>query len=72
MNSSFDDSETPRTWFKSSYSNGAGGECVECAPVGDLVLVRDTKIGDQVVAEVGAQAWLSFTRAMGRGWPEVQ
>ena len=72
MNSDLDGVEPPRTWIKSTYSNGAGGECVECARVDDLVFIRDTKIGNQVVAEVGAQAWLSFTRATGRGWPEVQ
>jgi hypothetical protein len=70
VNSDLGGAEAPRTWIKSSYSNGAGGECVECAPVDGLVLVRDTKIGDQVITEVGAPAWRAFTRAMGRGWPE--
>ncbi|WP_077801017.1 DUF397 domain-containing protein [Streptomyces sp. JHA26] len=72
MNSDFGCVESPRTWIKSSYSNGAGGECVECARVDDLVLVRDTKVGDQVITEVGAPAWRAFTRAMGRGWPELR
>ncbi|MGV9696371.1 DUF397 domain-containing protein [Streptomyces sp. NPDC003470] len=70
MNSDLDGVTPPRTWIKSSYSNGAGGECVECARVDDLVLIRDTKVGDEMVAGVGAQAWLAFTFATGQGWPE--
>ncbi|MZD05778.1 DUF397 domain-containing protein [Streptomyces sp. SID5785] len=44
------------TWFKSSYSNGSGGECVECG-VGGIgpVLIRDSK------QDCGPR--LSFTRA---------
>ncbi|MET7271499.1 DUF397 domain-containing protein [Streptomyces flaveolus] len=71
MNSDLDGAEPSCTWIRSSYSNGAGGECVECARVDDLVFVRDTKVGDQVVTEVGAPAWRAFTRAMGWGWPAV-
>ncbi|MDG9721665.1 MULTISPECIES: DUF397 domain-containing protein [unclassified Streptomyces] len=71
MNNSLDGSEPPRTWTKSSYSNGAGGECVECARVGDVVFVRDTKVGDALVAGLGVQAWLSFTHATEQGWPEA-
>lgn len=33
------------TWFTSSYSNGAGGECVECALTDDNARVRDSKRG---------------------------
>ncbi|MFI9825447.1 DUF397 domain-containing protein [Streptomyces sp. NPDC052013] len=58
-------------WFKSSYSNGAGGECVECATEGARILLRDTKTGDELIASVGAQAWRSFTHALRRGWPEA-
>ncbi|GAA2600904.1 MULTISPECIES: DUF397 domain-containing protein [Streptomyces] len=52
------------TWIRSSHSNGAGGECVECAAEGDRILVRDTKIGGALVASVGATAWQAFTRAV--------
>jgi hypothetical protein len=58
-------------WIRSTYSNGAGGECVECARVGDEVLVRDTKVGDELVAHLGSQAWLSFIRATGQGWSDA-
>jgi hypothetical protein len=54
----------PGSWIKSSYSNGAGGECVECARVGGRVLLRDTKVGDVLVTGVGASAWRSFVRAV--------
>ncbi|MFD7058527.1 DUF397 domain-containing protein [Streptomyces sp. NPDC059906] len=52
------------TWIKSSHSNGAGGECVECAADGDRILLRDTKIGGAIMASVGAAAWQAFTRAV--------
>ncbi|MFA3872221.1 DUF397 domain-containing protein [Streptomyces sp. MMCC 100] len=55
------------TWIRSSYSNGAGGECVECAVTGDRILVRDTKSGGALVTSVGVAAWHSFTRAVSRG-----
>ncbi|MFD4258299.1 DUF397 domain-containing protein [Streptomyces sp. NPDC058534] len=54
-------------WIRSSYSNGAGGECVECAAGGDRIFVRDTKIGDSLMTSVGAAAWHAFTRAVRRG-----
>jgi hypothetical protein len=72
VNIGLDGSELPNTWIKSSYSNGAGGECVECARVGDIVLVRDTKSGAAPMTRVGLQAWLSFTGATGRGWPTAR
>ncbi|MFB7090032.1 DUF397 domain-containing protein [Streptomyces sp. NPDC056296] len=72
MNNTSHGCEPPLTWTKSSYSNGAGGECVECARVGDVVFVRDTKVGDGLVADLGAQAWLSFTHATAQGWPELR
>ncbi|MDT0572862.1 DUF397 domain-containing protein [Streptomyces sp. DSM 3412] len=46
-------------WFRSSYSNGAGGECVECAISADLVLVRDSKVAEGTVV-VRGDAWRCF------------
>ncbi|MEW1997995.1 DUF397 domain-containing protein [Streptomyces coelicoflavus] len=60
-------SRPSRTWIKSSYSNGAGGECVECAAEGDRILVRDTKTGGILVTSVNVAAWRVFTRAVSRG-----
>ncbi|MGW2287165.1 DUF397 domain-containing protein [Streptomyces phaeochromogenes] len=53
-------------WFTSSYSNGAGGECVECARTEDGALVRDSKsVGRHVI--VRGQAWQAFVQALRRG-----
>ncbi|MGY4740875.1 DUF397 domain-containing protein [Streptomyces sp. ATMOS53] len=52
------------TWFTSSYSNGAGGECVECALMDGGTLVRDSKsVGGPEIA-VRSGAWFSFIRAV--------
>jgi hypothetical protein len=51
-------------WFRSSYSNGAGGECVECATTDDCALVRDSKIVEGPVLVIGSEAWRSFVEAM--------
>ncbi|WP_079168470.1 DUF397 domain-containing protein [Streptomyces colonosanans] len=54
-------------WFTSSYSNGAGGECVECAAMDQGALVRDSKRAGGPVIAVRAQAWRSFICALSRG-----
>jgi hypothetical protein len=53
-------------WFTSSYSNGAGGECVECALTGDGALVRDTKSAETHVIAVSSIAWRSFVHTVKR------
>ncbi|MER6284246.1 DUF397 domain-containing protein [Streptomyces sviceus] len=47
-------------WFRSSYSNGAGGECVECAVTGEEVLVRDSKLTTGPVITLPSGAWRAF------------
>ncbi|MGW7606312.1 DUF397 domain-containing protein [Streptomyces sp. NPDC054766] len=47
-------------WFASSYSNGAGGECVEAAFVSSGVLVRDSKVPGGPHVKVSAEAWREF------------
>ncbi|MEU5514939.1 DUF397 domain-containing protein [Streptomyces griseoaurantiacus] len=69
MNGTPNATEPRLSWVKSSYSNGAGGECVECARAGEHVLLRDTKTGDGLVGAVRFPAWLAFTDAVRRGWP---
>lgn len=51
-------------WFKASYSNGAGGECLECAiaPAGPI-LIRDSKRPQGDVLAFSPRAWTSFLRA---------
>ncbi|MFI9613679.1 DUF397 domain-containing protein [Streptomyces sp. NPDC052023] len=51
-------------WFKSSYSNGAGGECVECALTDADALVRDSKRAERSVVTVGHETWTCFVRAL--------
>lgn len=48
------------TWIKSSYSNAAGGECVECAWSGRSILVRDSKSPETSRISVSTRAWGHF------------
>jgi hypothetical protein len=56
-------------WFRSSYSNGAGGECVECARSGDDTLIRDSKATSGPIITVRSPAWRTFVRALDLGRP---
>ncbi|MFF8681695.1 DUF397 domain-containing protein [Streptomyces sp. NPDC015237] len=47
-------------WFKSSYSGGNATECLECAYVGDVALIRDSKHGHGSVLAVRQQTWTTF------------
>ncbi|MCP9959899.1 MULTISPECIES: DUF397 domain-containing protein [Streptomyces] len=47
-------------WFKSSYSAGDGGECVEVAAGPGGVHVRDSKDTARAPLAVGAPAWAAF------------
>ena len=47
------------TWRKSSYSGGNGGQCVEVAAPG-AVLVRDTTNRDGGTLAFSAGAWKAF------------
>ncbi|MFJ3247025.1 DUF397 domain-containing protein [Streptomyces sp. NPDC086782] len=49
-------------WFKSSYSTGGGGECVEVASAPGAVLVRDSKRPAENRLAFCAQAWADFVR----------
>ncbi|WP_079166574.1 DUF397 domain-containing protein [Streptomyces oceani] len=53
-----DDAET--TWFKSSYSGGDGGECVEVAAASDAVRVRDSKEVGRAALAFSPAAWRAF------------
>lgn len=49
------------TWFKSSYSDGNGGNCIEIAPdFPETVPVRDSKNPDGPVLVVTRSAWSAF------------
>ncbi|MFJ3086026.1 DUF397 domain-containing protein [Streptomyces sp. NPDC086838] len=47
-------------WFKSSYSSGGGGECVEVAAAAARVHIRDSKQTSGPVLTVAPAAWAGF------------
>ncbi|MFF2954600.1 DUF397 domain-containing protein [Kitasatospora sp. NPDC057965] len=47
-------------WFKSSYSGGEGGACVEVAEAAESVLVRDSKDKSGPQLAFSPAAWQSF------------
>ncbi|MFG2175353.1 DUF397 domain-containing protein [Streptomyces niveus] len=49
-------------WFKSSYSTGDGGECVEVAAAPTHVHVRDSKRLTGPMLTVGPAAWAGFVK----------
>ncbi|GGX39269.1 DUF397 domain-containing protein [Streptomyces chryseus] len=53
-------------WFKSSYSTGSGGECVEVALCPDVVRVRDSKDIARRGLVVDVAAWAEFVGFAGR------
>ncbi|MFF0381553.1 DUF397 domain-containing protein [Streptomyces sp. NPDC004286] len=58
---------TNARWYKSSYSNGEGGSCVEVAAgVPGVVPVRDSKVEDSPVLVLGDSAWADFLDAIRR------
>ncbi|OEU86100.1 hypothetical protein DB35_10220 [Streptomyces abyssalis] len=48
------------SWFKSSYSDGEGGDCLEIAACPGTVHVRDSKVTFGPTLSFGADAWSSF------------
>lgn len=48
------------TWFKSSYSAGDGGQCVEVAAGMGAVHVRDSKDTTRAAVAVQPAAWAQF------------
>jgi hypothetical protein len=54
-------------WFKSSYSNGDGGNCVEVADnIPGLVPVRDSKVPHGPALRLSAAAWAPFVASLKR------
>ncbi|MEU3093262.1 DUF397 domain-containing protein [Streptomyces sp. NPDC006967] len=50
------------SWFKSSYSSGSGGDCVEIAGAGTTVMIRDSKCPDTASLSVPTAQWTAFVR----------
>ncbi|AZP19148.1 MULTISPECIES: DUF397 domain-containing protein [Streptomyces] len=53
-------SDTELTWFKSSYSSGEGGACVEVAVQPATVHIRDSKTPTTPHLKVTPAAWAAF------------
>ncbi|MFD5375309.1 DUF397 domain-containing protein [Streptomyces griseoincarnatus] len=49
--------EPTLTWFKSSYSDTEGGQCVEVAPATAVVHVRDSKVEAGPILTISREAW---------------
>ncbi len=55
-------------WYKSTYSNGSGGDCVEVAGnLPGIVAVRDSKDRNGPKLAFGQQAWSAFLQAIKHG-----
>ncbi|MFD4234936.1 DUF397 domain-containing protein [Streptomyces sp. NPDC058542] len=54
-------------WYKSSYSGGNQGECLEVARGHTTVPVRDSKAVDGPALVFSADGWSSFVSAIRRG-----
>jgi hypothetical protein len=53
-------------WFKSSYSAGDGGQCVEIAAGMGAVHVRDSKDTTRAALAVEPTAWAAFVEFAAR------
>ncbi|WP_431780704.1 DUF397 domain-containing protein [Streptomyces chumphonensis] len=53
-------SASPGSWFKSSYSDHAGGNCIEVADLGATVGVRDSKDLSRPAFLVPREAFAAF------------
>ncbi|MGW0755940.1 DUF397 domain-containing protein [Streptomyces sp. NPDC002814] len=51
------------TWFKSSYSDNEGGNCVEVA-LSTAIHIRDSKVPSGPQLHVPAPAWTAFLSAV--------
>ncbi|MFE0720554.1 DUF397 domain-containing protein [Streptomyces rochei] len=53
-------------WFKSSYSTGSGGECIEVAVRPATVHVRDSKDTARAALAIEPTAWAAFVEFAAR------
>ncbi|MEU5623548.1 DUF397 domain-containing protein [Streptomyces tendae] len=60
-------SDTEPTWYKSSYSGGSGGNCLEVATGTAAVPVRDSKNPEGPTLRFQAHAWSVFVDGVRRG-----
>ncbi|MGW0219641.1 DUF397 domain-containing protein [Streptomyces tendae] len=61
-------SDTEPTWYKSSYSGGSGGNCLEVATgIPATIPVRDSKNPEGPTLRFQAHAWSVFVDGVRRG-----
>jgi hypothetical protein len=53
---------TELTWFKSSYSDTEGGDCVEVATCPSTIYIRDSKHDMGPILSVSPTRWTAFVR----------
>ncbi|MFF0010797.1 DUF397 domain-containing protein [Streptomyces sp. NPDC005374] len=53
------------TWFKSSYSSGEGGECLEVAVTPGTIHLRDSKYPTGPHLALSPAAWSAFVSPTG-------
>ncbi|AVZ73623.1 DUF397 domain-containing protein [Streptomyces lunaelactis] len=51
-------------WFKSSYSDGEGGDCVEVATSPSTIHIRDSKVTEGPNLAVTPTTWATFVRSV--------
>ncbi|SCF84547.1 DUF397 domain-containing protein [Streptomyces sp. Ncost-T10-10d] len=61
------DSSALTGWFKSSYSGGGQGECLEVTAGYDTVPIRDSKTPSGPALVFSADGWSSFVSAVKDG-----
>ncbi|MGC9538203.1 DUF397 domain-containing protein [Streptomyces sp. UG1] len=61
------DSSTLTGWYKSSYSGGDQGECLEVARGHATVPVRDSKAAPGPAVLFSADGWTAFVTAVQQG-----
>jgi len=54
-------------WYKSSYSGGSNGECLEVARGYGAVPVRDSKVAHGPAVVISAGSWSTFVTAIRSG-----
>ncbi|GAA2656793.1 DUF397 domain-containing protein [Streptomyces vastus] len=58
-------------WFKSSYSDGAGNNCVEVADLTDTayvgIAIRDSKVSQGAALLVGRDSFSAFVEGIRQG-----
>ncbi|MFD3534533.1 DUF397 domain-containing protein [Streptomyces sp. NPDC058664] len=51
-------------WNKSSYSNGSGGECLECAQTETKIFIRDSKSIQGPAISMHPAPWQTFVDSL--------